>query len=167
MRRLVWILVICSLQAAVLAADNSARLVAAATAGRSVEVRDLLVGGIDANTKNATGRPVLVLAGFNGNRRTVQALLAAGADVNAVDANGTSALIAASARGHLDVVNALLDAGADVNLKDSSGRSAMTASHSSPRSTASRSPSPAFCTDYDSLGWHRGGIRCRRYTGML
>ena len=55
-------------------------LVAAATAGRATEVRDLLVGGVDANTKNATGRPVLVLAGFNGNRRTVQALLAAGAD---------------------------------------------------------------------------------------
>ena len=98
---------------------------AAATAGKASEVRDLLVQGVDANTKNGSGRPVLVMAGFNGNRRTALVLLAAGADVDAVDNAGTSALMAASAFGHKRLVGVLLAAGADVNLKDGAGRSAL------------------------------------------
>jgi len=125
-RSLLWIVLgICLALPAAAASDATSRLVAAATAGREDEVRDLLVQGGDANTKNETGRPVLVMAGFNGNRRTVLTLLAAGADVNAVDAVGTSALMAASAFGHRDLVNLLVVGGADVNLKDAAGRSAL------------------------------------------
>ena len=107
------------------AVDAEGRMVAAAAAGRSEEVRDLLVQGVDANTKNGSGRPVLVIAGFNGNRRTTLVLLAAGADVNAVDNGGTSALMAASALGHRELVDLLLVAGADVNLKDTGGKTAL------------------------------------------
>jgi len=125
-RSLLWIVLgVCLVLPVVAAPDATSRLVAAAVAGREDEVRDLLVQGVDANTKNETGRPVLVMAGFNGNRRTVLTLLAAGADVNAVDGAGTSALMAASAFGHLDLVNVLVVAGADVNLKDASGKSAL------------------------------------------
>ena len=99
---------VAALPAAAADGADGTQLVAAAVSGRAFEVRDLLAEGADANTKNAGGRPVIVLAGFNGNLRTVRALLAAGADVNAVDANGTSALIAASALGHADVVDLLL-----------------------------------------------------------
>ncbi|MCB1792784.1 MAG: ankyrin repeat domain-containing protein, partial [Gammaproteobacteria bacterium] len=77
--RTCFLLLLTVLIGAVHAADAGARLVAAATSGRAGEVRDLLAEGIDANTKNASGRPVIVLAGFNGNRRTVRTLLAAGA----------------------------------------------------------------------------------------
>ena len=44
-----------------LAAEAEVQLVAATTAGRTSEVRDLLVQGVDANTKNGSGRPVLVV----------------------------------------------------------------------------------------------------------
>ena len=91
------------------AVDATARLVAATAAGKTDVVRDLLVQGVDANTKNGTGRPVLVLAGFNGNRRTALVLLAAGADVNA----------------HKELVDLLLVAGADANLKDANGGTAL------------------------------------------
>jgi hypothetical protein len=123
--RLFWIAVGFCLLVPAFAYDASARLVAAATAGKASEVRDLLVQGVDANTKNGSGRPVLVMAGFNGNRRTALVLLAAGADVDAVDNAGTSALMAASAFGHKQLVEVLLAAGADVNLKDGAGRSAL------------------------------------------
>jgi ankyrin repeat protein len=113
------------LAAPVLPADPAADLVAAALAGREPEVRELLAGGADANTKNPAGRPVLVIAGFNGNWRTARALLSAGADVNAVDGGGVTALMAASAFAHLRLVELLVSAGADVNLKDSVGRTAL------------------------------------------
>jgi len=124
-RRLFWILVGLSLVMPAFGYDAAAKLVGAATAGKATEVRELLVQGVDANTKNGSGRPVLVMAGFNGNRRTALVLLAAGADVNAVDASGTSALMAASAFGHKELVDVLLVAGADANLKDSAGKSAL------------------------------------------
>ena len=112
MRRLAWILAFWTWHTAVPAADTTVRLVAAATAGRAVEVRDLLAAGVDANTKNATGRPVLVLAGFNGNRRTVQALLTAGADVNLKDAVGKSAMARAKLRDYAPIIEVLKAAGA-------------------------------------------------------
>jgi hypothetical protein len=124
-RSLFWILVGLSLVMPAFGYDAAAKLVGAAAAGKATEVRELLVQGVDANTKNGSGRPVLVMAGFNGNRRTALVLLAAGADVNAVDASGTSALMAASAFGHKELVDVLLVAGADANLKDSAGKSAL------------------------------------------
>jgi len=124
-RSLLWITLAMSLVWPAFAVDATTRLVAATAAGKTSVVRDLLVQGVDANTKNGTGRPVLVLAGFNGNRRTALVLLAAGADVNAVDSTGTSALMAASAFGHKELVDLLLVAGADANLKDVNGRSAL------------------------------------------
>jgi hypothetical protein len=125
LRSLCCILLGICLAAPVAAADAVERMVAAVAAGRAEMVRDLLVQGVDANIKNGSGRPVLVLAGFNGNRRTSMALLAAGADVDAVDASGTTALMAASALGHKELVDLLIVAGADVNMKDAAGRSAL------------------------------------------
>lgn len=124
-RTVVWFLLGCCLALPALGADATEKLVAAAAAGRESEVRELLVQGVDVNTKNSAGRPVLVIAGFSGNRRTALVLLAAGADVNAVDAGGMSALMAASAFGHKALVDVLLVAGADVNLKDSAGKTAL------------------------------------------
>ena len=74
MRGLLWILLGLCLSMPVVGADSTARLVAAAGAGRAAEVRELLVEGVDANTKNGSGRPVLVgarvVAEINvGNRR--------------------------------------------------------------------------------------------------
>jgi hypothetical protein len=123
--RLLWVVVGLCLMMPAFADDATAKLVAAAAAGKESEVRDLLVQGVDANSKNGAGRPVLVMAGFNGNRRTALVLLAAGADVNAVDNAGVTALMAASAFGHKALVDVLLAAGADVNLKDAAGVSAL------------------------------------------
>lgn len=125
MRRLLWLFFGLCLAGPGIAREAVEQLVSAVAAGRPHEVRDLLVQGVDANTANASGRPILVLAGFNGNRRTALVLLAAGADVNAADAAGTTALIAASAFGHRELVDILLVAGADVNLKDAGGKSAL------------------------------------------
>ncbi len=115
----------CLLALPAAAEESVNQLLAAVSAGRADEVRELLVQGVDVNTANPAGRPLLVIAGFNGNRRTALVLLAAGADVNAVDAAGTSALMAASGFGHDDLVDLLVVAGADVNLKDANGKSAL------------------------------------------
>ena len=47
---------------------------------RCSTVKSLLNNGADANAKNASGRPALLVAAFNGNRVTARTLLSAGAD---------------------------------------------------------------------------------------
>ncbi len=82
------------------AADQAQELVAAAMSGRVETLRDLLAQGADANSKNAAGRPALLLAAFNGNLHSVRALVSAGADVDLVDAKGATALMQAASFNH-------------------------------------------------------------------
>jgi ankyrin repeat protein len=107
------------------AIDLNQELVSAAASGRVERLRSLLAEGVDANAKNTSGRPALLVAAFNGNRMTARTLLSAGADANAADSTGVTALMAAAAFGRIEVVELLIAAGADLELKDQAEETAL------------------------------------------
>lgn len=99
-----------------------AALHAAALAGDSAQVRDLLAAGSDPNERDESGSTALHIAALQGHLEVVQALLAAGADANVQDANGWAPIFKGAYNHELDcgyapVVQALIDAGADVNAR--------------------------------------------------
>ena len=81
---------------------------------RVAQVKELLAKGIDPNTVDPNGEPMLLLAARGGYTATVDALLAANANVNARSKFGDSALMAAALNGHLDLVKKLRSRGAEL-----------------------------------------------------
>ncbi len=71
----------------------------------------------DANARDASGRPALVVAASAGRLETVRTLLRAGASPDATDRSGWTALHEAARKGDLALVRALLDAGATPDLR--------------------------------------------------
>jgi len=86
--------------------------VEAVAADRSDQVRALLARGIDPNTVDPRGDPVLLVAARAGWQPTVDVLLAAGAKVDARNAFGDRAIMVAALGGHLAIVKTLLRRGA-------------------------------------------------------
>jgi ankyrin repeat protein len=82
---------------------------------RAAEVRTLLLRGVDPNTVDPDGDPVLVMAARAGYVATVDVLLAGRATVDARNRYGDTALAIASLNGHLGVVKRLRARGGDVN----------------------------------------------------
>src|SRR5262249_60217988 len=68
---------------------------------RSDAVRRMLAQGMDANTLDPNGDPVLLVAARAGWEPTLDALLAAGAKVDAQNAFGDRPLMVAALNGHL------------------------------------------------------------------
>jgi uncharacterized protein len=81
---------------------------------RASQVRDMLAHGMDPNTVDQIGEPVLVIAARAGNVATVDVLLAANANVNARSKFGDSAIMAAALAGQLPIVRTLRARGADL-----------------------------------------------------
>jgi ankyrin repeat protein len=81
---------------------------------RVPQVKELLAKGIDPNTVDPSGEPVLVAAARAGYTATVDALLAAKANVNARSVVGDTAIMTAALNGHLDLVKKLRLRGADI-----------------------------------------------------
>ena len=71
----------------------------------------------DANERDASGRPALVVAAASGRLQTVRALLRAGAVPDATDRSGWTALHEAAHKGDLALARALLDAGATPDVR--------------------------------------------------
>jgi ankyrin repeat protein len=86
--------------------------VEAVAADRSEDVRRMLARGVDPNTVDPNGDPVLLVAARAGWEPTVDALLAAGAKVDARNRFGDRALTVAALGGHLAIVKKLLARGA-------------------------------------------------------
>src|SRR4051794_22973643 len=74
---------------------------------RAREVRSLLARGIDPDTVDKRGDPVVVVAARAGNRETVQALLEGGAKVNKPNIVGDTAIMVAALNGHIEIVRML------------------------------------------------------------
>src|SRR5207247_8136565 len=89
--------------------------VEAVAADRSDEVRALLARGIDPNTVDPRGDPVLLVAARAGWQPTVDALLAAGAKVDARNAFGDRAIMVAAPGGPLAIAKTLLTRGAGLD----------------------------------------------------
>jgi ankyrin repeat protein len=74
------------------ASDNDEKLLAAAKAGKTAKVRDLIKAGASVNAKDDKGKTALMWAARNGRTKTVETLIDKGADVNAKDDEGMTAL---------------------------------------------------------------------------
>jgi ankyrin repeat protein len=86
--------------------------VQAVVTDRSDEVRALLARGIDPNTVDPNGEPVLLVAARAGWQLTVDALLAGGAKVDAKNPFGDRPIMVAALGGHLAIVKTLRRRGA-------------------------------------------------------
>jgi uncharacterized protein len=91
------------------------RFVEAVAVDRSDEVAAMLARGMDANTVDPNGEPMLVVASRAGWVPTVDALLRAGAKVDAKNGFGDTAIMVASLGGHLVLVKKLKALGAEIN----------------------------------------------------
>ncbi|MDR3709260.1 MAG: ankyrin repeat domain-containing protein [Capsulimonadaceae bacterium] len=98
-------------------------LLDAACAGDTREVKRLLKQGIDPDTQDENGFPVLALAAVGGHASTVKALLESGANIEATDSEGNTALRWAADEGHLDVAQVLLERGAQIDIVNNDGYS--------------------------------------------
>lgn len=85
------------------------------TNDRADRVKATLARGMDPNTVDPNGDPVLLVAARAGNRATVQALLDARAEVDRRNRFGDSAIMVAALNGHLDVVRLLRARGATLD----------------------------------------------------
>lgn len=91
-------------------------------AGEAENIRALLQGGTDCNTRNAEGATLLMQVAAIGNLEMVKTLIEAGADVNATDPQGWTALMKALYNHELncgfpEVVSALIDAGSEIETQ--------------------------------------------------
>ncbi len=88
--------------------ENSLR--EAASAGRTLEVENLVKQGVSVNASSSAGSTALMLAARNGQSRTVQKLLAMGANPALVDREGLTAAQQARLWGYSSIGD-LIDAG--------------------------------------------------------
>ena len=92
-------------------------MIAAVANDRATEVKALLARGVDPNTVDPNGDPVLYMAARAGNTATVDVLLATKVNVDARSRFGDTPLMGAALEGHLDIVRKLRARGAAVDFK--------------------------------------------------
>lgn len=91
------------------------RFVQSVATDRSDDVAALLARGMDPNTVDPNGEPMLVVAARAGWQPTIDVLLRSGAKVDAKNGFGDTAIMVAALNGHLVVVKKLFARGADIN----------------------------------------------------
>jgi ankyrin repeat protein len=82
---------------------------------RASDVRQMLQRGMDPDTADPNGDPVLLIAARAGNAATVDVLLAGRARVDARNRFGDTAVMVAALGGRLDIVQKLVARGAGLN----------------------------------------------------
>jgi len=82
---------------------------------RPGEVVALLKRGMDPNTVDPKGQPVLHICAFEGDLDVVKALVAAGADIDKRNAVKETPIMLAALQGHVKVVDFLLSKEAQIN----------------------------------------------------
>ncbi len=107
-------------------AETSRALIDAAKNADRVEVAKLLDSGADIESRNESGRTVLMLTALRGNSQIVATLLDHGADVRASDPDGMTPLMWAAFGGSGPTVKVLLSRGAEINTKNKKGETALT-----------------------------------------
>lgn len=100
----------------------STHLFNAAAIGDIIQIRALLQGGADCNSRNSDGASLLMLAAGAGHLETVKVLIELGTEVNATDPLGWTALMKALYnhelnRGFPEIVSTLIGAGADIETQ--------------------------------------------------
>ena len=100
-------------------------LIDAACEGDAREIRRLLAMGLDPDTRDENGFPILALAAVEGNAAAVRTILEFGAQIEAKDPEGNTALRWAADEGHIDAAQALLERGAQIEVMNGDGFSPM------------------------------------------
>jgi len=119
--------------------DGRTPLHAAALAGDTQKVEQLIKKGADVNAKDdRLGRTPLHYAVHADHPRIVELLIAAGADVNAISKADEIPLGRASFRGNTRIIELLLTAGADVHAKGKYGMTALSRAASRGRTDAAK-----------------------------
>jgi ankyrin repeat protein len=90
-------------------------LIVAVTNDRPAEVRRLLARGVDPDSVDRNGDPMLVLAARNGSAGAVDALLAGRARPDLANPHGDTAMLVAALKGNLALVRRLHTAGATLD----------------------------------------------------
>ena len=90
--------------------------------GRTEQVRTLVAGGLNANTRSSDNDPLIYSAIWRNYVDIVRILADAGANVNALDSDGDPVLRSAIWRDYAGVVQVLVDAGANVDARDADGQ---------------------------------------------
>jgi len=83
--------------------------------GDTATMKKLLAKGIDPNTTDEKGNPLLNLAAANGDEAMVDLLLRSGASPNRRNLVGETPAMMAALKGHAKVLQRLIDAGAIVD----------------------------------------------------
>jgi ankyrin repeat protein len=91
------------------------RFIQSVAIDRSDDVAAILARGMDPNTVDPNGEPVLVVAARAGWIPTTDLLLKAGAKVDAKNSFGDTAIMVAALNGHIELVKKLQARGADIN----------------------------------------------------
>jgi ankyrin repeat protein len=107
-----WLLLLCGLAAAAVAAERGSVL-EAAKHGTAAELRGLLAAEGDPNQADADGTTALHWAVHRGDSGSVAALVASGAAVDAANRYGVRPAYLAAENGDAATLRALLEAGAD------------------------------------------------------
>jgi uncharacterized protein len=115
LRRCAGILLMAAFAAQSAHAQLNDDLVFAAVNDRVPLARELLAKGVDPNTVDAEGSPVLVIAARSGAAGVVDALLAGNAKVNARTPSGDTALMAAAITGNIEIAKKLRQRGAELD----------------------------------------------------
>lgn len=104
------------------------RLAEAAASGSASTVELLLKAGIQPDSTNLAGEPVLLVATEQGQMPVVSQLLSAGADSNATNrktCDGRTPLMAAAGQGNIPLMECLLQHNAALDCRDSAGYTAL------------------------------------------
>jgi len=90
-------------------------LIVAVTNDRAADVRRLLARGVDPDSVDRNGDPMLVLAARNGSAGAVDALLAGRARPDLANPHGDTAMLVAALKGNLALVRRLHTGGATLD----------------------------------------------------
>lgn len=94
------------------------RIFEASLNGQLSQLKNLIDGGFDVNTRDKDGSTALMYAAYNGHVDVMRELILKGASINLQDSNGRTALMMASSGPFPAAVKILLDHQADPNITD-------------------------------------------------
>jgi uncharacterized protein len=101
--------------AAPASADTYSDFIHAVKMNSPGDVIGYLRKGMEPNTIDPTGQPVLQLAAFEGHQKVVEALVAGGANIDRKNKIGETAIMLAAFKGHKGIVEFLLKKEAQIN----------------------------------------------------
>jgi ankyrin repeat protein len=106
-------------------AQAGTALLSAAERGRTTQVKQLIRGGADLETRDEQGRTALLLAVAGNHVASAKALLSAGASPNTRAANRDTPWLLAGASGRTEIVAAMLPLKPDLSLRNRYGGNAL------------------------------------------